>query len=1072
MEIVSELERRAGVSAATTPTALVTPAAVSGAQTAEVNPAEVSFDEITPEQARAVLGDWSGFAGARSFSFQEGGPVPGVVSHLAEQQDLDRRLQENPVVGPVVGALQSWADTGSRPVRGVDSGVSRTIDTMGQTLAVPFSAALGYAPDPVRKIVDVPLGWLDEYVAEPLGDLTGSEAVRSAVNVVAPIAAGVGAAKGLGAGARGVRGAYLDRAAARVPLVDLEPVVTPRVGVAEPGVGPRAPAYGPGPRAAAASEVRTPPVEPVVTAPGSSTASPVEGPQLSRRMRTAPEPLLMDQPVRRLVEQPGSLVDLYGGRSARAPEPTLAEMLGTPRPRAPELVDLEPGVTRPAPGPVPDLAYEQPAVGAGYRNRRIDLDVPRSATPGAPEGQGVADYYQSGRTTVKRPGRGGRSEGADTPPVDLDAAESPTGAPAPSGRQGSFLRRELGEKIAGLRDYSEELHQKAQEVLSKESQRVATNVRDVQLEWGKLSKEERASMTPAIMEGRAKGTPAQETFRDFWNAEGSGRAEVLRQEFTRAGVRVVEDGTPREIGPTQRFFPMRWSKEALEKLRAQDPVFMGEVFGEMKRQGIERPQAQEILESYTDPGLRSYHAGTEMARKFKIPDKYRDPDVLGTLDDYLHGSIANAVEHEVFKYRDATGAGRNPDPMGRPQGDLGDMLAKLPADQRTGAKDLMLDVLGRNPKSSDPAHRASLKASSAIGAINALRLYGARPTTALIQQTQHAMTNALVGTRAWSQALRSIAKDPKGAYDRAIRSGAVRPHSQYADVTGQIEAGAGDALHKTTEVALTPMALSDMAARVVASESAPYFAQTLRRQLNGNAWQRRVARVNLEALDYAPAEVEVFRRGELTPEQMNTLRQRVVRRTQGEVTNATRVPFATTSVGRVFMQGKNFGVAQSRNTWRVAGKQLFQAGNPLPAAKLVVGSYLVGRGIVAAKDLIAGESKSRPDDTTTALKEGGLGGVVGDAAYAFTRDRKRLKDHLDRLDDVQFKGLLEDLGVLAYDMVSPPADRSRGFSVGGVRIDPEKDRVEIVLDHLSRMAPSANEWAKITNRVFDAADLD
>lgn len=702
--------------------------------------------------------------------------------------------------------------------------------------------------------------------------------------------------------------------------------------------------------------------------------------------------------------------------------------------------------------------YEPPGGGGGL-GRPGDGDVQYMRSGLSPEdlARGVGDIASRIGRGLDRLGiRGGPLDpGGIGSPADAGPRATGGGAPPPSGAK-AIARAAFNEKIGNLRQYGDDLFHAAKDVVGIRDRSTAGDARDLKAAWERVPAPERVAMTRAIMEGRAQGTPAQQAFKEWWNGS-EGKAKALRLEFTKDGIRVRDKSAPggfRPIGEVPDFFPQRPLPEVLEQLKS-DPDMRARYFGEASRQGLSEAEAGERLQSYHEPGLRRGFAGIEQAREFHWPDEWVSPDVHETLTDYLRNARAAHSEQRVLRYRDPeTGAPRNVSPEGEIQGDLGDMLAKLPWEQRPAAKRLMLDVLGRDPESMDPGRRAAVGFANKVGAVNALRLYGVRPTTALIQLTQNAMTHALVGESATAKAVAKVARDVHGSYDRALRAGAVDEMSRYSETIGMRERlGSGEPptrLQRATNVATAPMAATDMVSRLVAFETRGDFAAKTQAQLKGNAWQRGVARVNLESLDYSPRQIEAFERG-LTPEEMDVLGQRIVERTQGKVTNATRVQAADGPLGRLFMQGKNFGVAQTRNAWRVAGRQLVHAGNPVPAARLLVSTYLIGKGVVAVKDALSGPSPNRPDDWMSALHEGGLAGTFGDLLFAAKDGPARLNETLDRLSATQFEALLKDFATLGAHEWSPPQGKSRG---------------DVVLDFLAHAVPAGKEWATIENTVL------
>ncbi len=865
-----------------------------------------------------------------------------------------------------------------------------------------------------------------------------------------------------------------------------------------------------GPTDAAALAARAP--EPVVEmVPGKG--QPVPQPAL---LADAREPSPFTRQMQAIppndVSRPISLGERPNPYTAVSPETT-----GQAPRQFPELDPRAQIRAQPNPYTAVDPGAEAPAIEAPNRGR---FDVPDRAPAPAPEGMFPAvDQEMAARKAaefpapskglfqeaqdVRRFGRRGESGQALAPSMnDLGNRIGRINTTIPEATPGtirSVIEHSTNEKIGNLKRYSPDLFNKVKLANDLKERGTAASLYDMNKAFSKATTEDLHGLTTEMMERRAPtDTPAQKAIVDWWHRTHP----EIKKAVIESGSRVVEERkladlpetipsdwnlkqigqdkylVTRPIGTIEDFFPMRMSEAAREALKAGGPEAdaIREAIGK-KNPKMTPEEINQQLETYKAPELKGLNPGVERPRKIILPDELREPDVPKTIRDYLHKAHETIAEQRAFNYFDkATGEARNPDATWSPQGDLGDILGKIRQEGGRGAEEgarrLALDVLGRDPATWDPNHQASIKGSNTLGAVNALRLYGLRPTTALIQLTQNSMTHALVGEGPVAKAIGRVTTDFKGSYEDAIRAGAVDSPTHYAETVGLREGEAqpsrvGKALQKTTNVAMMPMAATDLTSRLVAWETRFDFATKLEQQLNGNAWQQGIAKTNLAALDYSPADIQKFKSGMLTGEDMDILGKRIVERTQGRVTNASRIPAASGPLGRLMMQGKNFGVAQTRNTWRIAGKQLIEAKNPVPAMRLLVSTYLVGKGIMSARDMLTGEDeKHRPHNVAQTLKEGGLGGMAGDVANAVYQSKgKSVNDAVNNLTHVQAAGLAEELASLGINVAFPPKAR-----VEGTGVNVAKPRSVVLKNAIQRAVPTEKEWQKIIERALKAMD--
>lgn len=734
---------------------------------------------------------------------------------------------------------------------------------------------------------------------------------------------------------------------------------------------------------------------------------------------------------------------------------------------APWQVDLAPGATQ-----VGGRAQFDPTT-------RISID---DITPGAVSetstGRGAVQPPK-GEVSGKAPGKPTAAPGE---PIDLEAPPTPPSAPegsaGGSGKGGvvEAISRMFSKKRDLLRRYGREgeaLFHDVRKVEGLRDQWIGEASRTEALQQDKLSSTERETLSREILDGRKDGTPAQNAYREWWR----GFQEDLRKFLISKGVRVSETTggktTVREAYANPNYVPQDPMPEILEKIRTRGSPEQTEFYGEAKRQGLSIAEADEVLKAYNEPGLRSRHGGSESPRNFIWPDKWQNPNVFETIDNHIRGALANAAEHDVFKYRDAaTGAGINPDVRGRPQGILGDRLERIRQEMGQGSadevKDLTLDVLGRNPKSSGAGAQAYRKAANTIGALNALRFYGFRVSTAVKQFTTSTVTNAFVGPEIMAKAAARVASSLPEVNDIAIRAGAVESRlSKFAETIGARERGinqAEGALRKTTDVGMMLTAATDHVGRLVAVAAADEFAPALQRQLNGSPREVRIATQKLIDMDYSKAEIaDIAKRGF---DDMNVFRQRLVELTQGKITEGSRIPYATTDIGRIVMQGSNFNIEAARSAWRVGGNQLFKARNPVPAAMLAAGAVISGYGISKVRDFVTGDSPYREDDLMGYAEEGGLAGGAGSTSIKALRaaisrdDVYEFRRALDGLNESQFTAMLALIGGSIPDFTNPPTHNVAG--VGRVR----KPRMEVLVDLLHRVAPTEADWESTFDRLM------
>jgi hypothetical protein len=562
------------------------------------------------------------------------------------------------------------------------------------------------------------------------------------------------------------------------------------------------------------------------------------------------------------------------------------------------------------------------------------------------------------------------------------------------------------------------------------------------------------------MEGRAPGTPAQVKFAKWWTDHSA----KLRDLFTEKGLRIQDFEGWREIREGGRF-PNSPSDITKQRL-ATEPGFREWFVDEVLRQGVakDRAEALDVLDTYTRPGVAATSPYLR-PRRFVWPDELREQDVWKTIDSFHRSVFTVLAEQEQLRYFDPkTGKPRNVGASGRPQGDLGDIIADVDRRTRGGgeaALKLFEEVMGRDRAALDPKMHAANQVSSTIGAVNAIRLYGGRVTSALVQATTHPMTAALVGPDIYTKAFVKVLRNFRKVYDGVSRD--IGGSGEYAHRAGLLEEGAYRTTQKIASFTSFLMSNADYFGRMVAWQAAEAYAGRLRGQLNSkNSWIRRNAQVKAEGLDLFPDQIERIKSGTMTKQDWSYFRQKVVARTQGLVTPERRIGVASGPLGRVLFQGRNFNIAAARNFWRVAGKPLFQAGNPLPAITALVGTSLIAKGAIEAGQALFGSEAK--DDTLAALQRGSAVGIVGDAAVALLQGEREFKTFLERLPRSQFQGLVEELASLGYRLVDPPRERS--VRLGGVSFDVDKPRIQVLAESIRRIFPNAKEWEGGAYRLF------
>lgn len=528
----------------------------------------------------------------------------------------------------------------------------------------------------------------------------------------------------------------------------------------------------------------------------------------------------------------------------------------------------------------------------------------------------------------------------------------------------------------------------------------------------------------------------------------------------------------RKIQKSENFSPQLPTKEFKAKLEAGDPDAIEAMARENVGSGKEFGTRQEMLDAiktYNERHLKPFNPGTESARRLHWPDEGVETDLFKIVEQYGRDAYRSGAEHEVFGYRDrTTGEPVNPDSGGTPQGDLARLLTQMDskgtprphADQKTMKEDILYH-LGRNEAEWSSGNKRASKAVATVGAINATRLYGFRPTTAIIQASQSAMTNAVAGEVIMAKAAARVATNFGHWLDVGLRSGAIREKAfkemaglVEADPTQQLARTASQGLQKAADVALTPMSKTDLVQRVLAVAAAEEVAPKFQKQLNSGGRAARSATEFLRSMDYTTSEIAQFKAGKFD---MNTFRQRFVELTQNEVTKANRLDISRNWFGKLALQGSNFGIEQTRNSWRIAGRQMFYAKNPVPAVRLVVGHALIGYGMIKLGQKLLGPSKTTPGDndlpglTVESLRKGGFAGLAGDLASSGYRavamhDRNAIESALDNLSSSQLMDLAKYTGSSVVDLVRPP----KGMT-----------RFDILVSGIRRTFPSIDEWDKV-----------
>ena len=578
-------------------------------------------------------------------------------------------------------------------------------------------------------------------------------------------------------------------------------------------------------------------------------------------------------------------------------------------------------------------------------------------------------------------GGGGAGAGGGIPPV-----MSPDAPPPSSGAKlRATLKAQVRPLIESVRRFGQpgvDLFHRLNEWEINVARRVGTALDEEKTIFDSIPRGERkwfAENFGNVVEGReAPRSPQQARAVEWWR----NHSKEMRRQIIDSGMRTLDENAPggfREMGEVDRYYPHSLKPDIREKIRANDPEVVAKYEAANPGKSFHAPDGiKETLSRWHEGSLKGLNPGTELPRDIVHPVEYLDM-TRNAMRTYISRANRALAEQEAFRYREpGTGKPRNLDADGVPQGDLGDILARIgkefDPDAAKEAQTTVLRILGRERLGT--LGRLSQEAAGAYGAYNMATKYTG-PMTAVVQLTQPAMIFANSPVSAFFGGLKDAVTSPLQSRKMGRQSGAVPLPDEWAHVQGATESGVPGTVAKVSEKAIriagAPMRYFDTATRVLATRVADRYARMLPELLNeGGRTSAEHARM-LERLRFQPDAIKRFRDGAATAADVDALRQMFAAKTTGVAKVSDRIPLATSSgLGRMLMVGKNFNVAQAQNAFDTAiGEARY--GNVKPLAKLTIASIIAGEVMNHTRDALLGPDASFPSYDQIEKKEGKAG---------------------------------------------------------------------------------------------------
>ena len=554
--------------------------------------------------------------------------------------------------------------------------------------------------------------------------------------------------------------------------------------------------------------------------------------------------------------------------------------------------------------------------------------------------------------------------------------------------------------IESLGEHGQELARGIRAVDQRASKRSKNNALDIAAELKGLTKAGRETVAK-IINGRIKREDAP---ADFVRRADRIRAILDRdmEEARRLGLQRLVGGEFREIRGSGKAFP----QVPNEKGRA--------MLEEARREGLASPRVRAIAEAmvrkgqavdledaldrilrYRDDMIRGVNRYFERTR-FELPEEYVEWDphrVLPALLEKNAMTIEAVREWGVNLERAATLIGRI-----EAAGDVGTgRVIKDFLSWHTGVGGL---VTGADRRLAGTISNYETLARLGFSLLSVLRNMGQR----LTNTAEFPLSVQIRALRDYPPLVNRWIKAARELGEQVERTGAIRNRT----ALGEFETRAPG--QGVTQVALKPFTAAETGNQITAALIAKYGLERDIQKLASmpNAGERvkdLLTRLNKFSLDPAAARLRRVKRlgmsdeaiveavqngGRLTPEQIETAMHRLVSDTQFPLTFATeRIWWSTHPWMRLMAKFKPFAVEQTALIYERVVKEAI-LGNPVPLAKFVAWTVLMGELYNIARDLLTGREESltvglarRPDQRTPegvalrVLKDMADGGGVG-----------------------------------------------------------------------------------------------
>lgn len=796
-----------------------------------------------------------------------------------------------------------------------------TVMGMATPIGVPLIAGSQLAPKPVRDKIEAPFRALDEHVAQPLGELTDSEAVRAAVNVGVPTAVGIGAVKAGGAGLAKVA----DLRAARI-LARETPNI-PRGQAANIQAGGALPSRFAKPE---------PTGKPRVNAAFFKKPDPNVRVTFETGARGAPESAL---PTTGMTDAPGT--------TGRADMPT-ATLRASSRPT---------GLATP---------------GARNAKRATALAGEVEMMPGFQAGKLIEG--EAGVSADLGAGRTGR--GNAPPPRGMPPPRLPPDAPVtpPVGPQGPRAPVR-GNPLESVTDTMEKYGPAGREIVKRQidvdvdhrhnASRLQQKIVDAR---DAMSRHERAELLhgtkgrDAIEGGdRSWLSPAQQKYLDAWK---EAHIEANKMSFE-SGVRIVDDSGPRGVKVAgDRFTPHDLRPEIVEKLRLGDPALVAELerLNPGRGDAFGRSPVSQKLQQWRSDFFKPTNPGTEMPRSLKYPQEWFNQDLFDSHMRYLDKSTKATAEQTHFRYRDpSSGMLRN-----KGQGDLGDLVGRIAKEYDPRSAEWVgqqfENIMGRDPRSGIEHTSALRKAQAIEGVATSTSKLGASIPTALSQNSQAVNLAGMVGTRNTIRGFAKAIMSPRAARRTSVTSGAASRLRDYGTTAGLDLPDRAARLGRNFVDATIGQVVgrADAAWRTISSEAAPGYMKSLTQQLQKGGKSEATAARILDRIGFREAEIARIKSGETTQRDLVKMRQRITVRGQIEATRPELPAWVNNPNAQSLFRLKKFALGNTRFYMKHV---LTEAGhgNFVPLANTVGWSLVVGEAIGNTKEAIFGPTGRRKD---------------------------------------------------------------------------------------------------------------